>query len=653
MFNKLHADHRYDKKPRPAQNVDINRCLVAVADWEGMLGVMNSLQEHFGAFAKFKNQMKWPVEVAEKFHHLRLMMVSVRFDTGFTFGDLCARPVVQKLWKEYTDTHPPKSVPGGRWDSQVQTALGWLHSMEISNKKVIMLCEVQCVLAQYRNVRLKMHEIYKVHRADDGSALYDDFCAIRTDIEKQKEWVKDGSTPHGRQCRDNRPRAGLHNTADLEGCLYIACRNGSHHALKALLAAPHAAQTIAKNSVWMLSACIGAPDHRTIKTMVQQLIDFKANVNQSKKENGVTALFMGCQEGHVDICEILLAKKASVNKTKKNGCSPLHIACQEGHVDVCELLLAKDADVNQSKRDGTFPLLTSCVKGRAAMCEILVANKADINRAKRDGSFPLYIVCDKGHLDTCKLLLANKANVNQTEMHGMSPLSIACRKGRAEVCMPLLEYGADVNQKDAEGNSLLVIACQNGYLDVCKPLLAKNADVSSATLSGESPLFIACAKGRADLCELLLANKAYPNQARSDGVSPLLVACENGHGDVCKPLVDNKANVNQPRRSDGAFPLHVACEKGRADLCKLLLAKKAFVNKTTSDGRSALSIARQQGNARVCELLITSKANVIQTSKQFGSSRSARSVSTGPRSTLTTSPIQRHHSSAAMSYGLW
>ena len=31
------------------------------------------------------------------------------------------------------------------------------------------MCEVQCVLAQYRDVRLKMHEIYKVHRADNGN----------------------------------------------------------------------------------------------------------------------------------------------------------------------------------------------------------------------------------------------------------------------------------------------------------------------------------------------------------------------------------------------------------------------------------------------------------------------------------------------------
>merc|ERR1719201_1278461 len=44
MLNEMlsAADHRHAKKPRPAKNVDINRCLVPTEGWKDMLGVMEA-----------------------------------------------------------------------------------------------------------------------------------------------------------------------------------------------------------------------------------------------------------------------------------------------------------------------------------------------------------------------------------------------------------------------------------------------------------------------------------------------------------------------------------------------------------------------------------------------------------------------------------
>ena len=120
-----------------AKNVDINRCLVPTEDWEGMLGIMDALLKRFGPFAKFKNQMGLSEADAAVVYHLRLMLVSVRYDTGMTFRDLWKDETAKQRWEEYTSHPPASTVPGGRWCRQVQTALRWIHDPTKEGRKTI------------------------------------------------------------------------------------------------------------------------------------------------------------------------------------------------------------------------------------------------------------------------------------------------------------------------------------------------------------------------------------------------------------------------------------------------------------------------------------------------------------------------------------
>ena len=346
MRNKLAADHRYDPKPRPAQNVDINRCLVAVEHWQNMLEVMKALLGEFGPFAKFKNQMSLPVEEAEKFFHLRLMMVSVQYDTGMTFKELCSNPQVQKLWEEYAQMTPPEGTVGGPiWDRQIKAALEWLRSPELADRKVVLMCEVQCVLAQYRDVRLKMHEIYKVHRADNGDALYTDFREIRTKMERQKLFDKDGSTPHRKECRDNTPSDGLKDTDDLLECLSVACRHGSIDALKSLMLATNVDKAMRGNSYKLFRDCIQSRNHRHCLPIAQLLITHKADLTATDPSTGATILYISSQEGHSDVARLLLDNKADANQADTNGVMPVEMASSCDHYSIVRLLVSAKGDI--------------------------------------------------------------------------------------------------------------------------------------------------------------------------------------------------------------------------------------------------------------------------------------------------------------------
>ena len=48
----------------------------------------------------------------------------------------------------------------------------------------------------------------------------------------------------------------------------------------------------------------------------------------------------------VDTCEVLLRAGCSRDARTKVDKTPLHVAAQEGHTEICELLLSQGADVD-------------------------------------------------------------------------------------------------------------------------------------------------------------------------------------------------------------------------------------------------------------------------------------------------------------------
>lgn len=52
----------------------------------------------------------------------------------------------------------------------------------------------------------------------------------------------------------------------------------------------------------------------------------------SHANDGATALYEASKNGHEDAVELLVSKKANMNKTTKAGLTSLHVAAKNGHV---------------------------------------------------------------------------------------------------------------------------------------------------------------------------------------------------------------------------------------------------------------------------------------------------------------------------------
>ncbi len=77
---------------------------------------------------------------------------------------------------------------------------------------------------------------------------------------------------------------------------------------------------------------------------VQRLLDVGDKVDETGEYG--TALMYASQEGHPEICKLLIEKGADVNAQTKEGTTALMWASMAGSPDIAKLLIKAGADVN-------------------------------------------------------------------------------------------------------------------------------------------------------------------------------------------------------------------------------------------------------------------------------------------------------------------
>ncbi|XP_052072896.1 ankyrin-3-like [Mytilus californianus] len=360
-----------------------------------------------------------------------------------------------------------------------------------------------------------------------------------------------------------------------------------------------------KNKSTPLIQCCYDGDIYLVKWCLYHCI---TNVDQCR-DDGASPLYIACQEGHIEVVQMLMNNKANINKCTDKGASPLFIACEKRRPKVVQMLINNNADINKCTDKGVSPLCIACQEGHTEVVQMLINNTADINKCTDKGTSHLFIACQEGHIEVVQMLIKNKANINKCTYKGASPLFIACEKRRPKVVQMLINNNADINKYTDKGVSPLCITCQEGHIEVVQMLINNNADINKCTDKGVSPLCIACQEGHTEVVQVLINNKADIDKCTDKGVSPLCIACQEGHIEVVQMLINNNANINKCTYK-GASPLFIACEKRRPKAVQMLINNNADINKCTDKGVSPLCIACQEGHTEVVQMLINNKAEI-------------------------------------------
>ena len=153
-------------------------------------------------------------------------------------------------------------------------------------------------------------------------------------------------------------------------------------------------------------------------------------------------LYDAAFDGDIEGVIAALAHGGKVTVKNPQGFTPLMAAVQEGHTDICGILLAHGSNVNEVDPDTKHTALhVAALQGHNALVEALLSWGAEVNPQNHGGFTPLHAASQEGHLRCVFTLLKAEASFNLPDNDGTLPIHVAAGYNRAEVVKTLLEHG--------------------------------------------------------------------------------------------------------------------------------------------------------------------------------------------------------------------
>ncbi len=105
-------DHGNEIRPRPALNIDCNRNCAVFQNADDLLSYARALKDESSlSIVRIKNGFIAKSEDKAKEFHLRVFMMNLLYDTGFTYGEMAERNT--EKWDKYIES-PPEN-PSSSW----------------------------------------------------------------------------------------------------------------------------------------------------------------------------------------------------------------------------------------------------------------------------------------------------------------------------------------------------------------------------------------------------------------------------------------------------------------------------------------------------------------------------------------------------------
>lgn len=160
--------------------------------------------------------------------------------------------------------------------------------------------------------------------------------------------------------------AGCRDFGDNIPPICVACENNRWDVVQLLLVKGASANAHG-TSGWTPLMYIAGRGDLDLLNLVFDFGDSPLGVD-SLNEKRDTALFIACEQGHLEVVDRLLEKRASPAAGQR---SPLLVACQKDHTSIVRSLIAAKAKVNVDCGKWT-PLTWCCAHGKAELVQLLI-----------------------------------------------------------------------------------------------------------------------------------------------------------------------------------------------------------------------------------------------------------------------------------------
>lgn len=286
-----------------------------------------------------------------------------------------------------------------------------------------------------------------------------------------------------------------------------------------------------------------------IQQVAKAIADGKEDVEPHK--DGVTALMVAAQGGHLEVCRMLIDAGAVVDVTDDEDMTPLLNAIKGKHLALASYLVEHGANPNdifvdeKSKKHNL--LMDAILQSNIDFATLLIQKGANVSFADEEGVTVTTQAAYQGHVSVVKALVEKGADFTVANKEGINALIAAASEGFQEIVALLLATGkADLNSKDKDGTNALMAAAVRGHKEVVAQLLEKGAEVNAQNTDGHTALMFAY-NGKNQVETLLDKYGEYMKEA-SDNSTKIIQEALQTHVDVVSLLIkhgaDTKLKVN-------------------------------------------------------------------------------------------------------------
>jgi len=332
-----------------------------------------------------------------------------------------------------------------------------------------------------------------------------------------------------------------------------------------------------------------------------------AEVN-CRNDNNSTSLHLASQNGHLELCQILVEAKCFKNNRNSSGRTPLLNAVANGHLDVVKYLVGERAFTFVLDNEGNGPLHLAAKYKHPSLLEWLLHN-CDIDSELQNGDGHVYsYFLDKKLKNKFGEGKPNSSSVNVNPYQEILPenfVNIASVSSTAQSLKG--DQGIECDDESVSsdvrlGRALLyrteacLKACIENNFDIALQFLDDGIDVNGKDLASEmTPLHLSIDAGQNDFVERLLQQGADVNVPDKHGNTPLHYAAQNCNFDMLSMLQSHNAEILG--NEYGFTPLHQACSSNHEDVAKFLISSMgASVSDIDYSGNTSLHFAVESKN---------------------------------------------------------
>ena len=231
-----------------------------------------------------------------------------------------------------------------------------------------------------------------------------------------------------------------------------------------------------------------------------------------------------------------------------DGFKPLHWAVFYNNLQLVELLVKHKASVNAQTNYGETPIHMAITKGRKNILKILLEKGSGVNLYNC-----LFVSITSKNIEIVKMIL--DAGIRDVHLNGLAwkppPLLMALKEKQMEIAKLLIEKGARVDVFDA----ILMGNQDNDQLDMIQMLILRGADVTKRHQYWNiTPLFYAMDHNLDDIVKLLISHGADTSMKDFDGNSLLHLAVKDQKIGIVKTFVEAEKCLHE-KNLHGLKPL--------------------------------------------------------------------------------------------------